>query len=176
MAARLQRGTTPASCVTSTRIPVKTLPTFSNLSCPFTLNPFCTWCNMLLTWVDYSPVVSIPPPPFPQILPCSSFTSPLFFPLTYTWVIGNHNIIQAVEGPLNLKALPHFFLIHNLFLSHKQIWKYPENSETFREIEKSWFFYHPKFQSFSQLFLNYYKVCKYALWYIYVHIHGTLTI
>ena len=34
--------------------------TFSNLSCTIPTQPFYTWCNMFLTGLHHSPVVSIP--------------------------------------------------------------------------------------------------------------------
>jgi len=61
MVTRLQRGTTPAFCVTSTDMPAQNAaiilkPLMSN---PHS-TPFYTWCNMLLTGLYHFPVVSIP--------------------------------------------------------------------------------------------------------------------
>ena len=89
MAARLQRGTTPVSCVTSTGMPIQIIVTI--LSCQSPHDLFYTWCNMLLTGLYHSPLVSIP-------LLLSSNSSILllhllfFLPsLTCTRVRGNHH-------------------------------------------------------------------------------------
>ena len=53
--ARLQRGTTLASCVTSTGMPVQNTATIPKPVVPnFPLNPFYTWCNMLLIDLQHS--------------------------------------------------------------------------------------------------------------------------
>ena len=88
MAARPQRGTTPASCVTSTGMSAKKRCHHSQTSrAQSSLNPFQGWCNMLLTGLHHHPIVSIP-----FFLPSnSSILSPLLASLTCTIGRGNHH-------------------------------------------------------------------------------------
>ena len=61
----------PASPLPSCQL--KMLPPFPNLSCPIPTQPLLTWCNMLLTGLHHSTIVSIP------LLPSNSsrLSSPL---------------------------------------------------------------------------------------------------
>ena len=82
MAAHLQRGTTPTSCVTSTGMPVQNAATILKLlvpnphSTPSTSGATCCWLGCTI------------PLFLPQIPPYSPFTSHLFFPPLRTRELG----------------------------------------------------------------------------------------
>ena len=71
----LQRGTMPTLMYPRPGCRPKTLPPFSNLSCPIPIKHFYTWCNMLLTGLHRSPVVIIP-----LFLPSNSYILSLHLP------------------------------------------------------------------------------------------------
>ena len=89
MAARLQCGTMPTSCVTCTGICTcqKRCQHSQTSRAQSPLNLLYTWCNMLLTGLHQSPVVSIP-----LFLPSNSSILPPSPSLPYvqqSW--GNHH-------------------------------------------------------------------------------------
>ena len=121
MAARLQCGTTPASCSTSTGMPVQNAATFSNLSCQITSKPILHMVQNVADWIaPFSRSLHSPPPPLKFFsTPPSPLSSPSLPDVHESW--GNHRqrILKRIFIGF-LRILSGFtafiiYVLHNLY-------------------------------------------------------------
>ena len=117
---------------------------FSNLSSPISVNSFYTWCNLLLTGLHHSSVVSIPLLLLPSNSSTLPLTSPHFFPplrarefgtiITIITQLSRHrwsylniyDILPAIHSSKKVKLVSYILYkpIWEKFLFQKIIWKY----------------------------------------------------
>ena len=125
MAARLQHGTVPASCVTSTGMPAQNAATISNLSCPIPTQPFLPMVQHVDDWVAAFPRSQHFPHPSHKFLYRYSTSLLSFLPLharelgSVNEVVPNQNTIDwfifiVLQKEKNRNNMPNYFLPYSL--------------------------------------------------------------